>query len=113
MFVYSFSSIGATVKTHVCAGKVQKCACAKTNKKDTCCNEQSTFVKKQDQHQSTTGASFSFTSLQIVLPAPVDFYNQLGVVVPSGSIVKNKFYSKKGQLFSSPPLYTLDCLYLI
>ncbi len=113
LFVYSFSSIGATVKTHLCAGKVQKCVCAKTNKKDTCCNEQSTFVKKQDQHQSTTGSSFSFTSLQIVLPAPFDFYNQLSVVVPFGSIVKKKFYSKKGQLFSSPPLYALDCLYLI
>ncbi len=113
LFVYSFSSVGATVKTHLCAGKVQKCACAKTNKKDTCCNEQSTFVKKQDQHQSTTAPSFSFNNVQIELPTPIDFYNQLGVVVPSGSIVKKKFYSKKGQLFSSPPLYALDCLYLI
>jgi hypothetical protein len=113
LFVYSFSSIGATATTHWCAGKVQKCACAKTSKKDTCCAEKTTFLKKQDQHQSTTGSSFSFTSLQIVLPAPFDFYNQLSVVVPSGSTVKKKFYSKKGQLFSSPPLYALDCLYLI
>jgi hypothetical protein len=29
LFVYSFSSIGATVKAHLCAGKVQKCICGK------------------------------------------------------------------------------------
>ena len=32
LFVYSFSSIGATVKAHLCAGKVQKCVCGKASK---------------------------------------------------------------------------------
>ena len=57
LFVYSFSSIGATVKAHLCGGKVQKCFCSKSAKgkslkKDTCCAEKTTFVKKQDLHQA-------------------------------------------------------------
>ena len=50
LFVYSFSSVGATVKAHLCAGKVQKCLCGKASKtksttKDTCCAEKISFVK--------------------------------------------------------------------
>ena len=49
LFVYSFSSIGATVKAHLCAGKVQKCVCGKasknkSSKKDTCCAEKTSWI---------------------------------------------------------------------
>ena len=115
LFVYSFSSIGATVKAHLCAGKVQKCICGKasknkTTKKDTCCAEKITFVKKQDLHQFnelTTAKqplllATHLSEFYIVLAAPVFELK-----------AKAKVHSKKGLLFTGPPIYALDCLYLI
>lgn len=110
LIVYSVSSIGATVKTHLCAGKVQKCACGKPSKKDTCCAEKTTFIKKQDQHQ----ASFVQSINHFVQPitSPIDFYIlTLSPIVESFKITL--VHSKKGMLFSGPPIYELDCLYLI
>jgi hypothetical protein len=110
LFVYSFSSIGATVKTHFCAGKVQKCACAKSSKKDTCCTEKTTFLKKQDQHQSTV----VHTGIHLVhsVSKPVEFYILVSTpIVESSNFIA--LQSKKSLLFSSPPIYALDCLYLI
>ena len=115
LFVYSFSSIGATVKAHLCAGKVQKCFCGKseknkTNKKDTCCKEKTTFVKKQDLHQYNELATAK-QPLHFVHNA-IHFYTILltPVAIEQSSI---KVYSKKGHLFTGPPIYALDCLYLI
>jgi hypothetical protein len=115
LFVYSFSSIGATVKAHLCAGKVQKCFCGKstknkTTKKDTCCSEKTTFIKKQDLHQSNeepVAKQPSFLSSK-----PVNFYT---ILVPSviEEHTSDKVNSKIGLLFTGPPIYTLDCLYLI
>jgi hypothetical protein len=96
LFVYSFSSIGATVKAHLCAGKVQKCLCGKASKtksttKDTCCAEKISFVKKQDLHQTS--------EFQAIKKGLSDTFIRV--------------HSKKGQLFTGPPIYALDCLYLI
>jgi hypothetical protein len=114
LFVYSFSSIGATVKAHLCAGKVQKCFCGKgaknkSTKKDTCCAEKITFVKKQDLHQFnelTTAKQPLFLGTH-----PSDFYTLIAVAIVFD--LKAKVYSKKGHLFTGPPIYALDCLYLI
>ncbi len=110
LFVYSFSSIGATVKTHLCAGKVQKCACAKSSKKDTCCTEKTTFQKKQDQHQTVVIHSNSHLEQSIV--KPVDLIRFISTPVTALAFV-TPIQSKKSLLFSSPPIYALDCLYLI
>ena len=115
LFVYSFSSIGATVKAHLCGGKVQKCFCSKSakgksSKKDTCCAEKISFVKKQDLHQA---AEFQVVKKVLLLTTtPVlDFtYTVPTVVVKHTSL---KVHSKKALLFTSPPIYALDCLYLI
>ena len=112
--MYSFSSIGATVKAHLCAGKVQKCFCGKgaknkSTKKDTCCAEKITFVKKQDLHQFnelTTAKQPLFLGTH-----PSDFYTLIAVAIVFD--LKAKVYSKKGHLFTGPPIYALDCLYLI
>ncbi len=113
--MYSFSSIGATVKAHLCAGKVQKCLCGnasknKSTKKNTCCSEKTSFVKKQDLHQSaefqTVKKSLSVTSI----PVFHFIYTVPTVVVKHTSI---QLHSKKGLLFTGPPIYALDCLYLI
>jgi hypothetical protein len=116
LFVYSFSSIGATVKAHLCAGKVQKCICGKATKnkattKDTCCAEKITFVKKQDLHQFNELA----TAKQPLLLAthPSEFYTLTATAPVFEQKAKAKVHSKKGLLFTGPPIYALDCLYLI
>ena len=114
--VYSFSSIGATVKAHLCAGKVQKCICGKATKnkattKDTCCAEKTTFVKKQDLHQFNELT----TAKQPLLLAthPSEFYTLIAAAPLFELIAKAKVHSKKGLLFTGPTIYALDCLYLI
>ena len=118
LFVYSFSSIGATVKAHLCAGKVQKCICGKetqnkSSKKDTCCEEKITFIKKQDLHQFNELA----TAKQPLLLAtyPSEFYTLIATapVLELKAKAKAKVHSKKGLLFTGPPIYALDCLFLI
>lgn len=115
LFVYSFSSIGATVKAHLCAGKVQKCFCGKstknkTTKKDTCCAEKTTYIKKQDLHQLNEIPVAKQPLLLIT--QPVDFYKYTSIPV-LGQKAITKLHSKKWIFFSGPPIYALDCLYLI
>ena len=115
LFVYSFSSIGATVKAHLCGGKVQKCFCSKSakgksSKKDTCCAEKTTFAKKQDLHPNYEYQAVKKGLLENASPL-IHFTYTVPTVV-----VKNTFkkvHYKKGLLFTGPPIYALDCLYLI
>ena len=115
LFVYSFSSIGATVKAHLCAGKVQKCLCAKSSKgkssnKDTCCAEKTSFVKKQDLHQAAEFQTIKNGLIEIALPV-IHFTYTVPTVVVKQSFIRVQ--SNKGLLFTGPPIYALDCLYLI
>lgn len=115
LLVYSFSSIGATVKAHLCAGKVQKCFCEKatknkTTKKDACCAEKITFVKKQDLHQLNEFATVKQPILLTAISA--DFYIFITATVFKQKAI-TKVHSKKRLLFIGPPIYALDCLYLI
>lgn len=110
LFVYSFSSIGATVKAHLCAGKVQKCFCGKSNKKDTCCAEKTTYLKKQDVHASAEVQSLK--QAVYTETTPVAYYTLLTLPVVDQKTI-GFAYSKKGFLFTGPPIYALDCLYLI
>ena len=113
--MYSFSSIGATVKAHLCAGKVQKCFCGKstkgsTFKKDTCCSEKISFVKKQDLHHATEFQTIKKGLLESTIPVFNFIYTVPTVLLKKTSL---KVHSKKGLLFTGPPIYALDCLYLI
>lgn len=115
LFVYSFSSIGATVKAHLCAGKVQKCLCGKASKnkstkKDTCCAEKTTFVKKQDLHPSSEYQAVKKSLLVNTIPVIQFTYTVPTVIVEQTYI---RVHSKKGLFFTGPPIYALDCLYLI
>ncbi len=110
LFVYSFSSIGATVKAHLCAGKVQKCFCGKSNKKDTCCAEKTTYIKKQDLHQSAELPAAKHSLFVAATPATIYAYLAIPKVTEKA---ERQFHSKKGLLFTGPPIYALDCLYLI
>ena len=102
LFVYSFSSIGATVKAHLCAGKVQKCICGKATKnkattKDTCCAEKTTFVKKQDLHQFNELT----TAKQPLLLAtyPSEFYTLIAAAPVFELKAKAKITFQKGIAF--------------
>ncbi len=116
LVVYSFSSIGATVKAHLCAGKVQKCICGKetknkSSKKDTCCAEKITFIKKQDLHQFNELAT---AKQPIILATHLsEFYTLIANVSVLEIKATSKLHSKTGLLFTGPPIYALDCLYLI
>ena len=110
LFVYSFSSIGATVKAHLCAGKVQKCFCGKSNKKDRCCAEKTTYLKKQDVH--ATAEVQSLKQIVNTVATPVAFYTLLTLPVVEQKTI-GLAHTKKGFLFTGPPIYALDCLYLI
>ena len=57
VLLYSVASIGATATTHLCAGKVKKCKCAKSFKKDICCSEKTVYLKSQDKHQSQSSTN--------------------------------------------------------
>lgn len=116
LFVYSFSSIGATVKAHLCGGKVQKCFCSKSSKgksskKDTCCAEKTSFVKKQDLHQFNELTTVKQPLLLATHPS--EFYTLIAAAPVFELKAKAKIHSKKGLLFTGPPIYALDCLYLI
>jgi len=122
LFVYSFSSIGATVKAHLCAGKVQKCICGKetqkkSSKKDTCCAEKITFVKKQDLHQfnelATAKQPLLLATHLLQATHPSEFYTLIATATVFELKAIVKVHSKKGLLFTGPPIYALDCLYLI
>ena len=91
LFVYSFSSIGATVKAHLCAGKIQKCFCSKSSKgksskKDTCCAEKTSFVKKQDLHHASEFQSVKKVLLETTIPVTDFTYTVPTVVVKHTSI---------------------------
>ena len=110
LFFYSFSSIGATVKAHLCGRKVQKCFCGKSNKKDSCCAEKKAFVKKQDLHHSSELPAFKKFFTVATLPG----YFHPPLIAPIlVRKAKGNMHSKKGLLFTGPPIYALDCLYLI
>ncbi len=103
------------MKAHLCAGKVQKCLCGKASKnkstkKDTCCSEKTSFVKKQDLHQSAEFQKVKKSLSVTTIPVLNFTYTVPTVVVKHTSI---QFHSKKGLLFTGPPIYALDCLYLI
>lgn len=115
LFLYSFSSIGATVKAHLCAGKVQKCLCGKATKnksttKDTCCAEKITFIKKQDLHQTSEFQALKKSILVSTIPV-FDFTYTVPALLVKHSFIR--VHSKKGLLYTGPPIYALDCLYLI
>ena len=110
LFVYSLSSIGATVKEHLCAGKVQKCYCGKSNKKDTCCAEKTTYLKNQDLHATSDVQSLKHFTYSVEKPMAFYSLSALSAVIQSTESI---VHTKKGLLFSGPPIYALDCLYLI
>ena len=109
VLLYSVASIGATATTHLCAGEVKKCKCAKPSKKDICCSEKTVYLKSQDNHQSQASTN------NIVKKLSLNATREIVTIQKAHSIVINSkpIISKKNLVNTGPPIYELICVYLI
>jgi hypothetical protein len=107
---YTLSSVGASVSTHYCMGKIRKCQCAKPKEgsKDHCCKDTVKFIKSQDVHAAQ------------VAPELKKQINLESLLLDNTVIVKDKTFTKTnrpGKLFISnwtpPPIYQFVCNYRI
>lgn len=106
---YTVSSIGATVTTHYCAGKVKKCKCGKPSKKDVCCSEKTVFLKAQDTHSFQNLAT---TPAKKISVSPVN-ESITFLWKPAFSNCKKSFIAQKTLIDIGPPIYEFICVYLI
>jgi hypothetical protein len=109
VLLYSVASIGATATTHLCAGKVKKCKCAKSSKKDICCSEKTVYLKSQDNHQSQASTN------NIVKKLSLSTTHELVTTQKVISIILNSqpLISQQTLVNTGPPIYELICVYLI
>lgn len=109
VLLYSVASIGATATTHLCAGEVKKCKCAKPSKKDICCSEKTVYLKSQDNHQSQASTN------NIVKKLSLNATHEIVTIQKANSVVINSkpIISKKNLVNIGPPIYELICVYLI
>jgi hypothetical protein len=107
---YTLSSVGASVSTHYCMGKIRKCQCAKPREGsiDHCCKDTVKFVKSQDEHAVKW---VSFETKQF----PIDNH------LESNNVDLKEFESFSDIRYTSflhiswspPPLYIMHCNYRI
>ncbi len=109
VLLYSVASIGATATTHLCAGKVKKCKCAKSSKKDICCSEKTVYLKSQDNHQ------FQASTNNIVKKLSLNATHEVVTIQKASTTLLNSkpLISKKNLVNTGPPIYELICVYLI
>jgi hypothetical protein len=108
---YTLSSIGATISTHYCNGKVMKCKCAKTkksNKIDRCCKNTKTFIKSKLELTTLTSTEIK---KQILIDSTL-FKAFINVNYYSLIIIKSQTkYDFNSS--SSPPIYKFICSYRV
>ena len=109
ILLYSIASIGATATTHLCAGEVKTCKCAKPTKKDICCSEKTVYLKSQDNHQSQASTN------NIVKKLSLNNAHEIVTIQKASPIVLNSkpLISKKNLVNIGRPIYELICVYLI
>ena len=108
--LYTFSSVGATVSTHYCMGKVMKCQCAKPkkNQKDHCCKDAVQYVKSQDLHAAKWVSDQKKHIPDFKIESNYSLYHR---IVSLNTF--NKHQNAIDYSWSSPPLYQLYCHYRI
>jgi hypothetical protein len=72
--------------------------------------EKITFIKKQDLHQTSEFQALKKSILVSTIPV-FDFTYTVPALLVKHSFIR--VHSKKGLLYTGPPIYALDCLYLI
>lgn len=108
--LYTFSSVGATVSTHYCMGKVMKCQCPKPkkNQKDHCCKDTVQYVKSQDVHAA------KWVSEQKKHVPELKIESNYAVNHRTVSLnTFNKYQNAIDHSWSPSPLYQLHCHYRI
>jgi hypothetical protein len=108
---YTLSSVGASVSTHYCMGKVRKCQCNKAQEvsnKVHCCKDTIKFVKAQDVH----APQFAPDQKKQSHSTSVELLNY-GITEDHFSA--NLFSYRKRYIIrsSDPPIYKLICHYRI
>lgn len=107
---YTLSSVGASVSTHYCMGKIRKCQCAKPKEGsiDHCCKDTVKFIKSQDVHATQ------------VAPELKKQINLESLLLDNTVIVKDKFFTKTNRPkklllnnWTPPPIYQFVCNYRI
>lgn len=108
--LYTLSSVGATVSTHYCMGKVMKCQCAKPkkNQKDHCCKDTVQYVKSQDVHAAKWVSDQKKQLPELKLEANYVLHHRLVFLNTD-----NKYQITQDQSWSPPLLYQLYCHYRI
>jgi hypothetical protein len=107
---YTLSSVGASVSTHYCMGKIIKCQCAKPKEgsKDHCCKDTVKFVKSQDIHAAQVAPElkkqvcFDYADVPTLLMTK---YNAFDILYHP-----TKIYLSSA---TAPPIYKLVCNYRI
>lgn len=108
--IYTFSSVGATVSTHYCMGKVMKCQCPKpkNNQKDHCCKDTVQYIKSQDLHAAKWVSDQKKQLSELKIES--NFTPNYRIVFLN---TFNKYQNPVDYSCSPPPLYLLHCHYRI
>jgi hypothetical protein len=107
---YTLSSVGASVSTHYCMGKIRECQCAKPKEgsKDHCCKDTVKFVKSQDVHAAQVALEFK---KQVHL----DYADLSSFLMRQHNAFDIVYHPSRIYLSSAtaPPIYKLICNYRI
>ena len=108
--LYTLSSVGATVNTHYCMGKVMKCQCPKPkkNQKDHCCKDTVKYIKAQDVHAAKWVSQQKKQLNELKIDA--NYALNRSIVFLNTYI---KYPNVVDYSWSPPPLYLLHCNYRI
>ena len=111
LIFYTLSSVGASVSTHYCMGKVRKCQCSKAKEasnKVHCCKDTVKFVKVQDVH----APQFAPDQKKQSHSTSIELLNY--AITENNFSANTSFYRKRYIIRSSdPPIYKLNCHYRI
>lgn len=111
LIFYTLSSVGASVSTHYCMGKVRKCQCNKAKEasnKVHCCKDTVTFVKVQDVH----APQFAPDQKKQSYSTSVKLLNY-AITENNFSANTNSYWKRYIIRSSVPPIYKLNCHYRI
>ena len=107
--LYTVSSIGATVTSHACAGKVKTCKCGKPAKKDLCCTTKTTYLKSQDNHQFQVRNNTITKKINLSIEKTTYINNSITELV----LNRKTLVLKKSIIDTGQPIYEFICVYLI
>ncbi len=107
--LYTVSSIGATVPSHACAGKVKTCKCGKPAKKDLCCTTKTTYLKSQDNHQFQVSNNTITKKINLSIEKTTYINNSITELV----LNRKTLVLKKSIIDTGQPIYEFICVYLI